>query len=249
MKKKIIRSIKNIQAKPEDEKTKIVWVLSIFFMIFIIGGWFSSFKDNKKVMNNDFNKIVIPPFPDIKTELNELDATINNFDNLKVEIVNKNEQVQIEEIARLYIEENLSKEVYNSLKIKQIEKQKDDWHLEYQQYYRNILVEENKISLTIDNTDRKVTDFVSNYDKDINIDITPNVEIEEAQYKIISELNDESLEFKNSSLIIYKNIVKKHPKEYRLSWKINVTSDPFQNDNYYVDAKNGEILYYYSLDK
>ncbi|MCK4918858.1 MAG: hypothetical protein KAS01_00555 [Candidatus Pacebacteria bacterium] len=249
MKKKIIKSIKKIQDKPEDEKTKIVWILSVFFMILIIGGWFSSFKNNKSVTNNDFNKIVIPPFPDIETELNELDATINNLDNLKTGIVDKNEQVQIEKIAKLYIEENLSKEVYDSLKIKQIEKQKDNWHLEYQQYHKDILIEENKILLTMNNTNGKVTDFVSNYDKDINIDITPNVEIKEAQDKIISKLNDESLEFKNSNLIIYKNIVKKHPKEYRLAWKINVISKPFQNSYYYIDAKDGEILYYYSLDK
>ena len=190
MKKKIIKKIKNIQAKPEDEKTKIVWVLSVFFMILIIGGWFSSFNNEKKSSDNDFNKIILPSFPNIETELSELNSTINKIDSLKAEIINENEQVQIEEIAKLYFEENLSKEDYNNLKIKQIEKQENTWHLEYQQYYKDLLIEENKISLTVDNTDRKVTDFVSNYDKNINVDITPSVEIKKAQDKIISELNN-----------------------------------------------------------
>ncbi|MCK5413392.1 MAG: hypothetical protein KAI57_03375 [Candidatus Pacebacteria bacterium] len=248
MKKKIIKSIKNLQAKPEDEKTKLVWILSIFFMIFIIGGWFSSL-NNKKTLGNDFNKITLPPFPNIETELNELDSTMNKIDNLKAGIINENEQTQIKEIAKLYIEENLSKKTYDNLKIKQIEKQENTWHLEYQQYYKDLLIEENKISLTIDDADRKVTDFVSNYNKDMNIAITPSIEIKKAQDKIISKLNNENLEFKNSSLVIYKNIIKKHPTDYRLAWKINVISEPFQNDNYYIDAKDGEILYYYSLDK
>jgi len=248
MKKKIINKIINIQEKPEEDKMRIVWILSIFFMIFIIGIWFSSFKHNKQIASNNFNQIKLLPFPDIETELDDLDVALGNIDNIKTEIINENEQIKIEEIAKLYIEEELSEEIYNNLKIKQIEKQEDNWSLEYQQYYQDVLIEENKTLFTINNTNGKVSNFISNYDENIAIDIIPTVGIEEVNDIISAELKNDKLEFKDSSLVIYKNILI-NPTKYHLSWKINVISEPFQNDYYYIDAQNGKVLYYYNLNK
>ncbi len=244
----IIKRIKDIQEKPEDEKTKIVWALAIFFMIIIIGGWVSSFKNTKKELSNDFNQIVLPSFVDIESKMSDLDMTIRSVDDIKSEIISENERHQIEEIAKKYITENHSENIYNNLNLTQIKKIDNDWKLEYQQLYQDILIEKNTISLTIDNSDETVRSFVSTYDKEIVIDTIPDVKIEEAQGLIAAELNYDKIEFKDSGLVIYKNIVKS-PTEYHLTWKIQVVSRPFYDDYYYVDAKSANIVYHYSLNK
>lgn len=248
MEKKIIQNIKKIQEKPEEEKMRIVWFMSIFFMILIIGGWFSSFQNDEEDTQNDINNIKLLPFPDIETELSSIDTMVEKIDDIKTDAIGSNEQIEIEEIAGLYIKKELSEEVYNNLRIKQIKKQESNWHLEYQQIYKDLLIEENIVSLIVNDSEKKVTDITSSYDNDINIKIIPNIEVEEAHEIITTKLKNDNLEFKISSLIIYKNILT-NPAEYYLTWNINVISEPFQNDYYYIDAEDGEVLHYYSLDK
>ena len=109
--KKIIKLIKKIQDKPENEKVRIMWILVIFCMLIMIGIWKINLDLNKSNRINSANNsddLNIPPFPKLEGELRE---EVNNIEKL-------NEEESEEEVLKEDIEENKTEEELEDLKSK-----------------------------------------------------------------------------------------------------------------------------------
>ena len=95
--KKIVKIIKEIQNKPENEKVRIMWILVIFCMIVIIGIWKINFDLNKPagINFNNSDDLNFPPFPELEKELGELNKGVNSiekFNEKKLEKVEENKK-------------------------------------------------------------------------------------------------------------------------------------------------------------
>lgn len=104
--KKIIKTIKKIQDKPENEKVRIMWILVIFCMLIMIGVWKINLDLNKSNRINSANNsddLNIPPFPKLEEELGELKEEVNNIEQL-------NEEESVEEVLE---EDKIEEELEN----------------------------------------------------------------------------------------------------------------------------------------
>ena len=242
--KKLKNKIKSIQNKPEKTKIKIIWILAIFCMIIIAIGWYISLSFNKNVRYN-YNQSIFSSFPDLQKEISDIDKINTSYKTLIDQIAIESEQKEIEEIAKNYIEKNnyLKNGNVSDLKLKNIEKWKNNWRVKYEQYYENILVNESDISFIINNDEKKITSSSSNFDSDVKLDITkPEITKNEAYDLIVKTLKNENLDLKNSELIVYKD-VDNNTTKYYLTWKINIFSlQPIQEYIYFVNAENGKII-------
>ena len=249
----INKHLKKIHDKSENDRIKIMWVAVVFCMIIILGGWFIIYKSNKNE-NRIANEISqMPSFPELQKNIDDINQQKEDFFG---EITNMAEKVKMEEIAINYVRENklMNEENILNLKLKNIEKLENNWHLEYQQYYQDILVNDNNISFLIDDAEKKVISHSSNFDSDINLSsVEPKITKEEA-YKIAKEdlnksLNNDSannFDLKSSELMIYKN---ENSTEYYLAWKLNIFSLSqvlgIRDYYYFIDAENGDVISYF----
>ena len=249
----INKHLKKIHDKSENDRIKIMWVAVVFCMIIILGGWFIIYKSNKNE-NRIANEISqMPSFPELQKNIDDINQQKEDFFG---EITNMAEKVKMEEIAINYVRENklMNEENILNLKLKNIEKLENNWHLEYQQYYQDILVNDNNISFLIDDAEKKVISHSSNFDSDINLSsVEPKITKEEA-YKIAKEdlnksLNNDSannFDLKSSELVIYKN---ENSTEYYLAWKLNIFSLSqvlgIRDYYYFIDAENGDVISYF----
>ncbi|NOQ67960.1 hypothetical protein GQ568_00795 [Patescibacteria group bacterium] len=244
---KFKKKLKKIQNKPEETKIKIVWILVIFCMIIIAGGLYISLDFNKNARHN-YDRSIFSSFPDLQNEFDNINKMSKDYTALTNEAAIKNEKGEIEEIAKDHIEKNNYLEGGNisDLKLKNIEKWKNNWYVEYEQYYENILVHKSNISFTIDNEEKKITSSDSNFDPNIKINATePKITENEAYDLIIKTLKNEDLDLKSSEPVIYRD-TDKDPIEYYLTWKINVFSlQPLHDQVYFIDAESGEIISFY----
>lgn len=115
-------------------------------------------------------------------------------------------------------------------------------HLFYKQYYKGLPVEFSYVKLHM-NSKGEITQYNARYYPYINIDLTPTITPQEAKIKILGELGNFSVESKE--LVIYPDELN---EKFILAWKITGTGgyDYKAGDwVYYVDAKNGEILFRY----
>jgi len=249
----INKHLKKIHDKSENDRIKIMWVAVVFCMIIILGGWFIIYKSNKNE-NRIANEISqMPSFPELQKNIDDINQQKEDFFG---EITDMVEKAKMEEIAINYVRENklMNEENILNLKLKNIEKLENNWHLEYQQYYQDILVNDNNISFLIDDAEKKVISHSSNFDSDINLSsVEPKITKEEA-YKIAKEdlnksLNNDSannFDLKSSELVIYKN---ENSTEYYLAWKLNIFSLSqvlgIRDYYYFIDAENGDVISYF----
>ena len=149
------KQFRNIQNKSEEDRIKIMWISVVFCMVIILGGWFVFYKLNKSE-NKIANEISqIPSFSELQENINSIDQ---QKENLFEEILGITEKAELEVAAINYAEENelISEENILNLKLENIEKLEDNWHLEYRQYYQAVLVNDSDISILIDGTEKKV---------------------------------------------------------------------------------------------
>lgn len=219
-----------------------MWVLVSFCMIAVVGLWWMKFTSYKgKNFEPDLSSI---------PQSSELDKKIDDisefFKKANEAPAAENSQKEIEGIAKDYIEENnyLGGGSVFDLKLERIERKNDEWHLEYNQYYKNIPVNENTVSFIISEAEKKVISSSSSFDPKINLGTDPKITNQEAYEKIVKSLeieNMENPELKSSKLVIYK--IDKDSADYRLAWKINaVLLQPYHNYFYFIDAKNGKVI-------
>jgi len=86
--KKITKTIKRIQDRPENEKIRIMWILVIFCMLIMIGVWKINLdlnESNRINPTNNSNNLEIPPFPELEEELRELNNGVENIEKLNEE--------------------------------------------------------------------------------------------------------------------------------------------------------------------
>ena len=235
-----------------------MWISVVFCMAVILGGWFIIYKYK---LNGNENKVAneisrMPPFSELRENINGIDR---QKENLFEEILDIAEKAELEIIAMNYAGENelVSEENISNLKLENIEKLEDNWHLEYRQYYQDILVNDSDISFLIGGAEKKVISRASNFDPDVNLSgVEPKITKEEAseiaKKNLGENLNndgDNNFDLKSSELTIYKNENENEngePAEYYLTWKLNIFSlQPLRDYCYFIDAENGAIIFYY----
>lgn len=240
---KFKNKIEKIQDKPEKTKVRIIWILAFLCVIIMAGAWYTSLNFNNTPYNSD--KSLFSSFPDFQKEISEIGKMSENYKTAINGAMVESEKIEIEEIVKNYIIENncLKGANISNLRLKNIEKLKNSWYVEYEQYYNNILVDRSKISFVIDETEKKVTASDSNFDPDINFDaIEPKISENEAFDLIVKNLENNNLDLKSSQLVFYKGANTNLP-EYDLALKINVFSlNPSYDYIYFVNAENGKII-------
>jgi len=244
--KKIINYIKNIPEKPEETRIKMMWALIVFFMLVMICVWWIGFASNKPKIN--FNQSALPPFPDFSEGIDGISKLNEQKDEIAVELEIAAKQEEMEKIAKDYIRGNglMKEEDISNLRLKNIKKQENKWHLRYQQYYKNTLVDGSGVSFEIDDAEKKVVSFESDYDPDIALDVKPKITEEEAYHSAVETLSGKELNPASSELVVYKGIGQT-PVEYYLAWKMNIASLQESRDYYcFVNAENGEIILCYN---
>ena len=109
--KKIIKTIKKIQDKPENEKVRIMWILVIFCMLIMIGVWKINLDLNESNRINSANNsddLNIPPFPKLEEKLEELNEEVDNIEKLNEgELEEELSKESKEEVEENKIEEEL----------------------------------------------------------------------------------------------------------------------------------------------
>lgn len=242
----INKHLKKIRNKSEEDRIRIMWITVLFCMITILGGWFIVYKlgNHKNKVMNEVSQM--PSFSELQKNINDMDQ---QRENLFEEISNIAEKAELEIIAIGYTKENelISEENISNLKLESIEKLENNWHLEYRQYYQDILVDDSNVSFLIDGAEKKVISHSSNFDPDIELStVEPKITKEEAseiaKKDLSADLNNENFDLKNSELVIYKKTNKKSV-EYFLTWKLNIFSlEPLCDYYYFIDAESGRII-------
>lgn len=245
---KLKNKIEKIQNKPEEAKVRIIWVLAFLGIVVMAGAWYSSLNFNSAPRNND--KPLFSSFPDWKEEINNIGKISEDYKTVISDAAAESEKMEIEGIVKNYIMENnyLGGADISNLRLKNIEKLKNNWYVEYEQHHNGILVSGSKISFQVDSAEKKVVASDSNFDPDISSDaIEPKILESEAFDLLVENLknsnpNLNSLDLKSSQLVFYKDMNKKLT-EYNLAWKINVFSlEPAYDYIYFVNAENGKII-------
>ncbi len=243
----INKHLKKIHNKSEENRIRIMWIAVLFCMIIILGGWFVVYKlgDHKSKVVNEIPQM--PSFSELQKDISDINKQKEDIFEEASDIIQKTE---IESVALVYIKENelISDDDILNLKLKSIEKLENNWHLEYRQYYKNILVNDSNVSFLIDGAEKKVISHSSNFDPDIELStVEPKITKEEAseiaKKDLSADLNNENFDLKNSELVIYKKTNKKSV-EYFLTWKLNIFSlEPLCDYYYFIDAENGEVIF------
>jgi len=248
--KKIKNKMKEMQEKPEETKVRIIWVLAFLGVIIMAGAWYASLNFKSTPRNND--KSLFSSFPDFQKEINNIGKISGDYEAIVNDAIAEGEKLEIEEIVKNYITENnylgdssieqISASISN-LKLKNIEKLKNNWYVEYEQYHNGHLVDGSKISFQVDSAEKKVIASESNFDPAIVSEIIePKISEDEAFNLIIEYSKKDNLDLKSSQLVFYKNI-KKNPPEHNLAWKINVFSlEPAYDYTYFANAEDGKII-------
>ena len=241
---KFKNKLEKLQNKPEKTKIKIIWISVIFCMIIVAIGFYNSL-DFKKNTQHDFDRSIFSSFPDFKNEFDSINSINEEYKDITNETIAEAEKKEMEEIVKNYIENDNYLESGNisDLKLKNIEKLESNWFIEYEQFYKDILIYESSISFVVDNTEKKVTSSNSNFDSDIEIEnVKPIITKDEAYDLITIDLDNVDLDLESSEIVICRNN-DKDLIEYYLVWKINVfSSQSAQKYVYFINAENGKII-------
>lgn len=249
MYKKIVDYIERVSKKPERAKIGIMWSLVAFCMVVVVGIWWASFTADKPFQTERENISQGIPIPDFQGQINNVNKIFERANTASV-LPDKDTQEKLESAAKNYLKEKKLIDVKDieSLKIKNIEKLGNNWYLNYEQFYNNILVNESGISFLLDGS-MNVIFYESNFDPDIKIDVEKKISADEAYDFLIKSTRRKSLNLKNSSLVIFRDLSENEIKHI-LTWKINALSlyPPYNNYYYFIDAKAGKVIAYYSAE-
>lgn len=250
MYKKIVDYIERVGRKPEGAKIGIMWSLVAFCMVVMVGIWWASFTANKPSQTERENISQGVLLPDFQGQINNIKKKFEQADITPI-LPDKDMQEKLESAAKNYLKEKklMSEKDTEGLKIKTIEKLENNWYLNYEQFYNNILVNESSISFLLDGS-MNVISHESNFDPDIKIDVEKKISADEAYDFLIKSTGRKSLNLKNSSLVIFRNLSEEKTK-HCFAWKINALSlyPPYNNYYYFIDAKSGRVIAYYSAGK
>ncbi len=248
--KKLIDEVKNIRNKPENDRIRIMWLLVVFFMIITIGIGVLEFL-NKKSNFERFTAMDTTKIPAYTQAVGSLNKLSEETDKRIELIASEVEKAEMAEIAKKYIEENKLSEIgsIENLKLESISKTDGVWHLNFRQYYKGVPVERSNIGFTIDSSVKIATSSRFDYYPEIDLDVIPKISQEEAFEIAKKESKIDDLKLNSSALIVYSDVSTEPAKNY-LAWKLNVmSSGPIYDYNYFVGARNGNIITSYSMIK
>lgn len=247
MYKKIVDYIERVSKKSERAKIGIMWSLVAFCMVVVVGIWWASFTANKSSRTVKDNILQGVPLPDFQGQINNVGKIFEQANTAPV-LPDKDTREKMESAAKNYLKEKKLIDVkdIDGLKIKTMEKLENNWYLNYEQFYKDVLVNESGISFLLDGS-ANVISYESNFDPDIKIDVEKKISADEAYDFLIKSTGKKSLNLKNSSLVIFRDLSKEKVKHI-LAWKINALSlyPPYSNYYYFIDAKSGKVIAYYS---
>lgn len=249
MYKKIVDYIERVGKKPERTKIGIMWSLVAFCMIIVIGIWWASFTANRPSQTDRNNISQEVPLPDFQKQINNVNKIFEQTNTTSV-LPDSDTREKLEIAARNYLKEKKLADEKNiaNLKIKTMEKSGNNWYLNYEQFYKDIPVNESNVSFLLDGY-MNIIFYESNFDPDIKMDTDKKISADEAYNFLIKSTGRKNLNLKNSSLIIFRDLSGEKTKHY-LAWKINALSlyPPYNNYYYFVDAKSGRVISYYSVE-
>jgi len=256
---KMRNKINNVHEMPEKTRRKFMWTVVVFLMFIVFCVWWIEFTSNRHDSGTDFSLQSSSFLSGYKEKIGvELDGFNRQksimlkevSEMVKKEIKNEESNKKIEKIISDYIASSnlIEEKSVSDLKLRSIERLDNKlWYVEYQQYYKSVLVNESNVSFFVDEAKKSVVSHKSNFDPDIEIDVEPKITDKQAYKTAAENLNSKNLKLKSSQLVVYRDI-SKDAAEYYLVWKLNIfSSQPSHNYYYYVDAKTGRVVLYYDL--
>lgn len=227
-----------------------MWFLVAFFMVVaVLIGLFDFFNRTSKI--EKFANIDLSKFP-AYTETAENFKAIGEESGKETEkFVTEVEKEEMKGIAQKYLEEKVLLAGVNrqDLKLENIEMKNGVWQLNYRQYYKDILVEKSHISIAVDDSTKMATSLVVDLYSGIELNVTPKITLEKALEVVKREAKIENITVNSSSLVVY-SITEEQTTTHYLAWKLNVmSSEPIYDQNYFVGARNGNIITNYSMIK
>lgn len=250
MYKKIVDYIERVSRKPEGTKIGIMWSLVAFCMVVVVGIWWASFTADKSSKTERENISQGVPLPDFRGQINNVNKIFERADTAPV-LPDKDTREKLENAAKNYLKEKnlIDAKDIESLKIKTVEKLENNWYLNYEQFYKDILVNESSVSFILDGS-ANVISYESNFDPDIKIDVEKKISADEAYDFLIKSTGKKSLNLKSSNLVVFRDLNEEKIKRY-LAWKINALSlyPPYNDYYYFIDAKSGRVISYYSVER
>lgn len=230
---------KNAEKKSEEEKMRVIWIWTILFMIGIFGVWVINASRNLASLGQKGAEISgLPDFPkpediDINGTLQEGSEMINEY--------SEQSKAQWGKIGDAYIAEKniFANDSFSILKLKDVKLEDSAIVLNYEHYYKNILVLDSRLVLAVDSKSKEVSERENTLKKGIDLSADPVVSAKEAADIAAKEINGSEYSFKEAVLAIAQE-----EDKYYLVWQTVFQKGDAVSDirKILVGAKRGGIL-------
>lgn len=229
----------NAEKKSEEEKMRVVWFWTIFFMIGIFGIWVINASYNLSSFGQKGAEISgLPEFP--KTEDIDINGTLQEGSEIISEY-SEQSKAQWEKIGDTYIAEKniLADDGFSVLKLKDAKQEDGAIILDYEHYYKNVLVLDSRLVLAVDLKSKEVSERENALKNGVDLSVDPVVSAKEAADIAAKEINDSGYSFKEAVLAIARD-----EDKYYLVWQTVFQKGDAISDarKILVGAKRGGIL-------
>jgi Zn-dependent metalloprotease len=229
-------NFKEVGKKPEAAKVRLVWALTLLFMLGVIAVGMTSISRNLSNANkNAVDLSGLPQFPEMPSE--QLAQTLDEGKTVVQEYAETTNE-QWGEDGEKYIADNalLGGEEYSTLKLENVEAQTGKVVLTYGQYYKDVRVQDGSVTLEFDPLSKAVTAAKDTLQKGIDLAVDPTVTAKAAMETAQAASADRT--FSKSSLQIAALDGK-----YYLVWSVIFRSDKDKSEKtVLVGAMRGNIL-------
>jgi len=245
VKNKVESFLKNMQKKPEQEKIRLVWFLTIFFMVGIFCVWFVSVKNNFYALGN--SKINLSGLPEFSQEHSiDLQKNLKNGQDMlnggAVNTANGDAQknnADVEKMGDKYIQDKniFGDDGFSVLKLANTKEDNGVMILQYEHYYKNILVLGSSLSLSVNSDSGQVSELQNTLAKGVNIPVDPSIPMKDASKTAEKEIKDSSYVFDGGKLAIAK-----YEGKFYLVWDMIFKSEEKGDSReILVGAKHGGV--------
>jgi hypothetical protein len=241
LRKKVIRAENNndiIERKPESDRLRLVWAMTIVAMIGVAVVGFGSISRNLSgAGSRAFDLQGLPQMPDMQEDrivdsLGDGKELVSQY----IELTNE----QWGEVGGKYLAENnlLGEEKYSTLKLESAETEEGKVVLVYGQYHKDVRVQGGGVRLEIDLKSKEVMVAQNEIKRGIDIAVDPVVAAKDA-VKVAQGAPDISgYVFSKSSLLVVPI-----EGQYYLAWEVIFKADKSkQEKTVFVGALRGNII-------
>ncbi|MFA7169235.1 MAG: hypothetical protein WC178_00030 [Candidatus Paceibacterota bacterium] len=237
-KKRFKNILKDIDKKSEAEKNRLVLFLSGFSVFCIFCLWLITAGNNFSELGKDrIDLSALPEFPqvdsiDIGDVLQKSEDTLDGFNQI-------NNTLWQESGDRYISEKNILKDdEFSVLKLADVQNMDDSVFLEYEHYYKDVLVLGSDFGLMINTESQEITEKTNNLKLGISLAVDPEISVKKAMTVAEEEIDDDSYVFDGAKLAIAS-----YEENLYLVWKIVFDSEADDNSReILVGAKYGSII-------